>query len=231
MRQIGDEIWVHEDSMKMLGTKLGLRMTIVRLQDGQLWVHSPTAISTSLQQEINTLGSVRYLIAPNNHHSKWLQDWIDVYPDAEVYVSAGIPRKVPLSNYHILQRGMENVWQDDLEWQTMPSVPTLNETIFFHSRSSSLIVTDLVQNYPEKTNKSGFAGAMSKFVFEPIGFKGRCIHPLLKMSFTIKDKAAFNRFIQSVEQWQFDKIIVAHGKIIEDEAKSVFSSLMSRFSS
>ena len=229
MRQIGDDIWVHEDSMKMLGNKLGLRMTIVRLKDGRLWVHSPTAISPSLQQEINALGSVRYLVAANNHHSKWLQDWIDAYPDAEVYVSAGIPRKVPLSNYHILQRGMENVWQGDLEWQTMPSVPVLNETVFFHSRSSSLIVTDLVQNYPENPNKTGFAGAMTKYVFEPIGFKDCCVHPLLKMSFTIKDKTAFSRFVQSVQDWEFDKIVVTHGDIIENEAKAVFAGLISRF--
>ncbi|PSU35603.1 DUF4336 domain-containing protein [Photobacterium lutimaris] len=229
MRQIGDDIWVHEDSMKMLGTKLGLRMTVIRLQDGRLWVHSPTAISPSLQQAVNELGPVGYLVAANNHHSKWLQDWIEVYPDAEVYVSAGIPRKVPLSNYHILQSGMENVWQDDLEWLTMPSVPMFNETVFYHSRSNSLIVTDLVQNYPENPNKAGFAGAMTKYIFEPIGFKGFCVAPPLKMGFTLKDKPAFSRFLQSVQDWDFTQIIVTHGDIIEKEAKAKFASLSSRF--
>ncbi|AJR06418.1 DUF4336 domain-containing protein [Photobacterium gaetbulicola] len=231
MRQIGDGIWVHEDSMKMLGTKLGLRMTVIRLSDGRLWVHSPTAISPALKQQIDELGSVCFLVAANNHHSKWLQDWIEAYPDAEVYVSAGIPRKVPLSNYHILQRGMENEWQDDLEWQTMPSVPLFNETVFFHHRSKSLIVTDLVQNYPENTTHNGLAGAMTKYVFEPIGFKGRCVAPPLKMGFTIKDKPAFYRFIQSVQEWDFDKIIVTHGDIIEDDAQTVFANLSSRFAS
>ncbi|MGR5063745.1 DUF4336 domain-containing protein [Photobacterium sp. DNB22_13_2] len=229
MRQIGENIWVHEDSMKMMGTKLGLRMTVVRLQDGRLWVHSPTAISSSLQQAINELGPVRFLVAANNHHSRWLQDWIEAYPEAEVYVSAGIPRKVPLSNYHILQSGMENVWQDDLEWLTMPSVPLFNETVFYHRRSNSLIVTDLVQNYPENPNNPGFAGAMTKYVFEPIGFKGCCVAPPLKMGFTLKDKPAFNRFIQSVQEWDFNQIIVTHGDIIEEDAKAKFASLSSRF--
>lgn len=229
MRQIGTNIWVHEDSMKMMGTQLGLRMTVIRLADGSVWVHSPTAIDPELQQQVDEIGPVKHLIAANNHHCKWLQDWNEAYPDAELYVSAGIPHKVPLSNYHILQPGMENAWAEDIDRKTMPSVPMFHETVFFHKPSQSLIVTDLIQNYPDTSHLTGLVGVMSKYVFEPIGFKGCCVAPPLKMGFIIKDKPAFERFIQQIQNWDFQRIVVTHGDIIEEDAKPVFSQLVNRF--
>lgn len=229
MRQIGENIWVHEDSMQMLGAPLGLRMTIVRLSNGGLWVHSPTALSPQLQEGIAALGQVAYLVAASNNHSKWLQDWCEAYPEAEVYVSAGIPCKVPLTHYHILQAGMENVWAGDFEWQSMPSVPLFNETVFYHVPSQSLIVTDFIQHYPEQDDYAGMVGMMTKYVFEPIGFKGCCVAPPLKMGFTLKDKPAFKRFISHIEAWAFTRIVVTHGAIIEDDAKAIFQDLTRRF--
>ncbi|QSV16287.1 DUF4336 domain-containing protein [Photobacterium ganghwense] len=228
MRQIGENLWVHEDSMSMMGTRLGLRMTIIRLADRAVWVHSPTAMSDRLKHQVDGIGQVKYIVAANNAHSKWLQEWCEAYPDADAYVSAGIPRKVPLSNYHILQKGMENVWKEDLLWETMPHVPLFNETVFFHQPSRSLIVTDMIQNYPEQ-EPEGMAGLLTKYVFEPIGFKGCCVAPPLKMGLTIKDKQAFARFIDHIRQWDFERIVVTHGDIIEDDAKTIFSDLTARF--
>ena len=228
MQKIGDDLWVHDDSMKFAGTKLRLRMTVVKLSDGSLWVHSVTALTPELKQEIDELGEVKYIVAASNAHNTWLQDWCEAYPDAEAYVSAGIPRKVPLSNYHILRDGLENVWQGDLEWEFMPGVPMFNETVFYHKKTQSLIVTDLIQNYPDHV-PTGFAGIMTKYVFQPIGFKGTCIAPPLKMGFIIKDKPKFTEFIRNVQGWDFKRIIVTHGNIIEDNAKSVFTDLCVRF--
>ncbi|WP_299017600.1 DUF4336 domain-containing protein [uncultured Photobacterium sp.] len=228
MRKIGDDLWVHDDSMKMVGTRLGLRMTVAKLTGGGVWVHSPTAISPELRREIDEIGTVECIVAASNAHNLWLQDWCEAYPDADVYVSAGIPRKVPLSKYHILQRGMENPWEADFDWETMPSVPMFNETVFLHKKTSSVIVTDLIQNYSDEL-PSGFAGVMTKYVFQPIGFKGTCIAPPLRIGYMIKDKPMFTNFIRHVQEWDFERIIVTHGDIIEDNAKSVFTDLCTRF--
>ncbi|PSW20766.1 DUF4336 domain-containing protein [Photobacterium sanctipauli] len=228
MQQIGENIWAREDSMKMMGSKLGLRMTIIRLSDGSVWLHSPTALSDELKQQIDAIGPVKAIVAASDNHSKWLQEWCDAYPDADAYVSAGIPRKVPLSNYHIIQQGMENPWQDDLIWATMPSVPFFNETVFFHEKSGSLIVTDMIQNHPEN-KATGLAGFMNNYIFEPIGFKGKCVAPPLKMGFAIKNKPAFSTFIREIQSWDFSQIVVTHGAIIADDAQGVFKDISARF--
>ena len=93
MKDLGENIWVHEDVMSLAGSKLRLRMTIVKLLSGNLWVHSPTALSSELKKKIEALGSVKFIVGPNNGHNIWLSEWQDAFPDAALFVTPGIPKK------------------------------------------------------------------------------------------------------------------------------------------
>ena len=70
---------------------------------------------------------------------------------------------------------------------------------------------------------------MAKYIVEPMGFKGMCVAPPLKMGFTIKDKQKFSLFIKKIQSQDFARIIVTHGDIIESNAKQIFASLTERF--
>ena len=228
MKNIGEDIWVHEDVMAMAGTELSLRMTIVRLTDGRLWVHSPTALSPELTSKINELGPLAFIVGASNGHNKWLQQWQQAFPDAALYVSGGIPKKLKLTHYHVLDDAFDNIWAEDLEREYMPGVSFFNESVFLHKKSQSLIVTDFIQNHSQETPQ-GLAGFVTKFIFRPLGFKGICVAPPLKMGFTIKDKGNFSDFVSKVQHWPFERIIVTHGNVIEADAKQIFSDLCRRF--
>jgi len=228
MKNIAEDIWVHEDQMKMAGAPLRLRMTVVRLSDGRLWVHSPTALSPALEQEVNNLGEVAFIVGASNGHNKWLQQWQQAFPEAGLYVSGGIPDKLHLTKYQLLDEHFDNLWHDDLEREYMPGVSFFQESVFLHKKSKSLIVTDFIQNYSDET-PPGLAGVITKCIFRPLGFKGMCVAPPLKMGFTIKDKQSFADFVSRVKNWPFERIIVTHGDIIEDNAGEVFAGLCSRF--
>lgn len=228
MKEIGKNIWVHDDAMSLAGKQLGLRMTIVKLSNGGLWVHSPTAISPELMEEMEGLGSVSFIVGASNGHNIWLREWQDAFPDAVLYVSGGIPKKLKLTNYQILGESHENIWKEDLAWEFMLGVPFFSESVFLHKKTKSLIVTDLIQNYPDE-RPSGFSGFMTKYFFETLGFKGTCVAPPLKMGFMIKDKPNFTLFIEKILNWEFERIIVTHGDIIDVNAKQVFANLCERF--
>ncbi len=110
----------------------------------------------------------------------------------------------------------------------MDGVPFFGESLFLHRASSSLIVTDLVQNHRGQEH-TGLAKVMSKLVLEPIGFKDICLAPPLRLKFMIKDRPAFVAFINAIQAWDFDRIIVTHGDIIEDDAKGTLARLCERF--
>ncbi|WDE07188.1 DUF4336 domain-containing protein [Thalassomonas viridans] len=228
MRNIGEDIWVHEDVMIMAGAPLRLRMTIVRLSDGRLWLHSPTALSPALKQEVEALGPVTFLVGASNGHNKWLLQWQEAFPEAGLYVSGGIPKKLNLGKYHLLDEAFDNIWREDLEREYMPGVSFFNESVFLHKKTRSLIVTDFIQNHSDET-PPGLAGVLTKCIFRPLGFKGKCLAPPLKMGFTIKNKVDFAAFVTRVKNWEFERIVVTHGDIIETDAGQVFAGLCERF--
>ncbi|RYF73771.1 MAG: DUF4336 domain-containing protein, partial [Comamonadaceae bacterium] len=58
-----------------MGLKLPLRMTIIRLKNGDLLLHSPTPFSPEVAKAVEGLGRVRHLVAPNIAHWTFLADW------------------------------------------------------------------------------------------------------------------------------------------------------------
>ena len=66
LKPVGDDIWIVDGpSIKFYKLPFTTRMTVVRLQNGDIWVHSPTKICGDLKDQIDALGPVRHLIAPN----------------------------------------------------------------------------------------------------------------------------------------------------------------------
>jgi hypothetical protein len=228
MRKISDAIWVHEDTMPLMGTRLPLRMTVIQLNDQRLWVHSPTAPTSALLAAINRLGPVGCLVAAGNHHHRWLQAWHQAFPDATLYVSRGIPQKTGISQYQLLNEQSDALWRPELAHATMPATPFFDESVFLHHASQSLIVTDLIQNYTDHHPGSLTEQIMHR-LFTAAGFKGLCIAPPLKLGFVIQDKTRFATFVRTIQNWDFDKIIVTHGAIITNNAPVVFSQLCARF--
>jgi hypothetical protein len=69
LKKVGDEIWIYEGSIvSFYGFPFPTRMTVVRLEDGSLWIHSPEKINNELVDELLNLGNVKYLISPNKLH-------------------------------------------------------------------------------------------------------------------------------------------------------------------
>ena len=229
MREVAEDIWIQEDSLKLGAVTLGLRMTIVRLTDGGLWIHSPTRLNDAIHARVAGLGPVSCLVAPNNGHNLFLMDWAEEYPGAEVFCARGIPKKLPeLTEYTLLENEVGSPWPEDLHMQVMEGFPFLDECIFLHRSSGSLIVTDLVQNH-RNTEQQGLGRLQQKLMLEPLGFKDICLAPPLRFRFMIKDPEAFRASVSEVLSWPFERIILTHGEILLDDARPTLHRLCERF--
>ncbi len=56
-------IWVKEYPIHFFGMDIRARVTVVRLSDGTLWVHSPCEMDAETQATLNGLGEVRCILA------------------------------------------------------------------------------------------------------------------------------------------------------------------------
>jgi len=64
LNQLGSIIWTVEGPQVIFaGAPMHTRMTVVKLSDGSLWLHSPVELNPVIQRAIDKLGPVRVLIA------------------------------------------------------------------------------------------------------------------------------------------------------------------------
>ena len=69
LKKIADNLWVVDGEevrmdFKFFKVPFSTRMTVIRLKNGDIWLHSPIKPSDNLLSEIKQLGEVKHLIAP-----------------------------------------------------------------------------------------------------------------------------------------------------------------------
>lgn len=213
----------------MLGTRLGLRMILVKLSDDTFWMCAPTPHNPQLENRVAAMGTIRYIVAPSNGHSLFLEDWHRAFPDAAVYVAKGIPKKRPgIRNYTLLRDTATPPWHEDLATIPMDGAPFFDEHMFYHGRSKTLLVTDFFQNYTGVEQK-GLGRILTKLIFEPIGFKGKCLAPPLKTRFVVKDRRALRASLDRLWALDIECVVPAHGVIFDKDAKQDIRGLCKRF--
>ena len=226
MERLHDALWIQDDDGMVAGLRLRRRATVVQLASGGLWVHSPTPLTPRFQSELVAIDEVAFLVAPNNGHCSWIGDWANAYPRAEIHVAAGVPAKQSrLRVDRIMSLTVEPRWASDFDQSTMIGAPLFDESVFLHKASRSLIVSDLIQNH-NRSDQRGVGKLIARFASEPQGYKGLCLAHQLKRAGTIEDREAFTKFLDKIDGWHFDRIIVAHGDVVEDRAREVLTDLL-----
>ena len=185
------------------------RMTVVRLADGGLFLHSPIQLDAGLRAELDEVGEVRAIVAPNKFHHVYADDCRKAYPNAKLYGAPGLPEKRKDLTFDGLLADEPRVeWRGDIEQQRIRGMSMLNEVAFFHPASRTLILTDLVFNVP--ADRPWGIPILSGL----LGVGGR-LGPSRLGRWLIRDKPATRASLGQIMRWDFDRVIVAHGDIIE----------------
>ena len=214
LRSIADDLWVAEQPLRYLGVALTTRMTIIRLVDGSLIIHSPIHLSSELREAAANVGRVRFIIAPNRFHHLSIPDWQQAYPDAQTFCAPGLDTKrADLKFTAILGDDPPAVWAEEMEQVFMGAFPPLNEVVFFHRKTGTLIFTDLLFNIVRHESAYG------RFLLRLDGaFHG----PAIPRSFRLllrRRRPECAAFLNRLLSWDFDRVILAHGEIIDSDAK------------
>ncbi len=152
-KPVGPDIWIVDSGpLRVMGVvPLPVRMTVVRLGDGGLLLHSPTRFSPGLLRDLEGIGPVRHLVAPNSAHWSFVQDWQRELPRAVTWAAPGLRarRQVRRSGLRIdreLRPEASESWPDELRQLQLRGAGGFCEIALFHEGSRTLILTDLVVN-------------------------------------------------------------------------------------
>jgi hypothetical protein len=130
------DLWSIPALQTFLGWELGTRMTVVRLQQGGLWLHSPVAMTDELKGAVAELGDVCYVVAPTNFHHLYVGPWLEAWPDAVLYGAPGLGKKrKDLSFTGMLDGASTLPFADEIDSvHHRPANKGLAETTFIHRR-------------------------------------------------------------------------------------------------
>lgn len=219
MESVAEGIWSIRAPLTVLGfIQLNTRMTIVRLQDGSLWIHSPVPFTEEYKQSLDALGEVRFIVAPSCFHHMFVLPWKEAYPEAQLCVAKGLPKKrKDLGEVTLL--GEDEIWPDFAQ-QRIEGMPVLNEMLFFHRESQTLIATDFLFYMPQASGFTGFYAWLN-------GFKQRVTTPLL-FRMAIKDQKKFRTSLQKIRAWSPKNISMCHHYIYKEGAEEALAGALDR---
>lgn len=224
LEALAPDLWVQAVPYRALGLWLGRQLVVVRLPDGGLWVHSPIPWHDGLRRELATLGPVRHVVGPNCFHDECLREFQQEYPDATFHAAPGLAAARPDIRFAALPLGSvaPPAWAGCLEQHLVAGMPRLNEVVFFHPRSRTLLLADLAFNLgppaPWLTQLGlRLSGAWNRFA------------PTRTCRLLIRDRAATRASLQRILAWDFDRVVVGHGRNVphggRDALRSAFAFL------
>ncbi len=213
LSKVADNIWRTERPLRFFGFEMGTRMTVVRIDDA-LWVHSPVELDDTLKQELDALGNVRWIVAPNRFHHLYVLSFVAAYPQAETFCCPGLQTKRPdVSFTSELSTGISE-WASEFDCTLVGGAPIMNELLFCHRGSQTLIATDLFFNMGRVEDH-----APTRWMLKLDGAYDQLAAPRSFKYLLMRDRGKLKTSVDIMLDWQFDRAIMAHGSVVDSGAK------------
>lgn len=220
LKQVAEGVFEVTSELKLgLGFVLPIRSTILVQGSGEVTIVSPIRFDEATSAAIDALGPVTRIIAPNKFHHLFLGKAAKRWPAARVYAAPGLGEKRKDLHIDEVLSGGEGSLGPDLSWLEMAGAPALREIAVVHQPSRTLILTDLVFNI---VSPRGF---MTGLVLRIMGTFGRLAQSRLVRA-SIRDKAKAAASARRMLELDFDRLVVAHGDVIESGAKEKLSPVL-----
>lgn len=216
LEQLAPDLWVATRPLKLWIGDIGSRMTVIRMASGDLMLHSPVELDDPTKKAVTELGTVRWLVGPCLVHHFYLPQWQAAFPEAALCGAPGLAEKRKDLPFSVrLPEEAPGSWDDVLRLELIGGAPFMNEVVFLHAPSRTLILTDLAFNRPAGTPDGAalfhrLVGARNHF------------GPHRIIRFGMRDRAAGRRSIDRILEWDFDRIVVSHGAVLESGGKNAF---------
>lgn len=194
-------IHTFEAPQRFYGVQVGCRMTAMAL-DGGLLLHSPIDLEPAA---LVPLGTPRWLLAPNKLHHLYVGPWIE--RGLESWAAPGLPEKRPDLRFdHVVEDACEP-FGDAVRFIPLRCFKMTNEVVVLHRPSRTLVVTDLAFHFDKSAPWATRAAMWCS------GAYPGCKVSLLERWGVKRDVARAE--IAGLLDLDFDRLIMAHGAIIE----------------
>ena len=213
MKQLAENLWTLHYSLPLLGDYLGRNVTLIRLSSGDLIIHSTAPFTPEDVADIKAVGRPAYLVEAYNKHDTFAKEGREAFPDVPYLAPAGFSEvtKFPTA----LLDPAPAAWAGQVDILELAGKPSDPEFVMLHRASRTLIVADLLFNVSKEA-------PLGPRIFGWAAVRSQDHEPGLPRPEThaVEDQVAFRASMQTILNWDFDRIIVGHGEVIEHDGKT-----------
>jgi hypothetical protein len=216
LRPFAEGVWVDSEPVHNFGN-IGLRltatMTVLRLGDKGLLLHSPVAMTAERRAAVAALGTVTHLYAPNLYHHLWIGEWAAAFPAARLHAPAGLAKKrrdLRIDRVHGAAPEPDFAGViDELPIEGF----RLHESVLVYRPARTLVVADLVHNVGRPQH------GWTKLYTRTMGFYDRVALSRMLRWAAFSDRAAARRSFDALLALPFDRLVVGHGEPLATGAR------------
>ena len=218
LKPVGKDLWVVDGLIVRMAFPGGsepfaTRMVVVRLANRDLFLWSPTEPDEGLREEIDALGPVRHLVSPNKLHYVHICAWKRACPEATAWASPGVMERAASRGAEVcfdrdLVDEPEGAWQADLYQLIFRGSRFMEEVVFFHRKTRTLILADYIENF--EVEKVGFFYAWMLRLAGVADPDGKA--PIAARLTFLGRKEEARLSLEEMLAWRPEKVIMAHGR-------------------
>jgi len=215
---VPDLLWTDFHPMRMAGLPVGRRMALARGANGQIVVFSPLPISEQHVSELRSLGEPAAFVIPSRFHENHFEGYFDRFPNSVFFAGKASLGDHPKWKLAELSHARPELTGFDVV--KVEGMPMVQEHVFFHRVTRTLIIADLLFNIPD------MGGWFAPILLKMAGMGGKP-GPSRLWRALIKNPAEFASSLARIRDLDFDRIIPGHGGIIGADTKAVFDDAFS----
>ncbi|RKQ95592.1 DUF4336 domain-containing protein [Maricaulis maris] len=218
LRCLSDGIWTASGDVvtAAAGFHYPTRMVVIRLDDDRLWVWSPVALNEARKREIDALGLVAHIVAPNSLHHLALSDWQSAYPAARLHGAPGMAAQLPDLKFDTeLTDTADPAWAGQIDQVVVPGNRITTEVVFYHRSSGTVIFTDLIQHLPDDWY-SGWRSWVARW--DRMTGPEPAVPGKFRLAF--RDRKRARAAIDRIFAWPARTVLFAHGEPVRDDAQA-----------
>jgi hypothetical protein len=222
-RQLADDVVVMSFPLRFFGIDFMRNVTLLRLRDGRVVIHSTAPFTEKDVAAIRAFGEPAWLVDATLLHETFAKGGSAAFP--------GVPYLAPSGFAEISGVATQSLDPPLPEWASEIQVLRIdgtrkNEHVFFHVRSRTLVVADLFFSFPAETR--GWARFFARRI---MGLPPSLFGVSRFFRMLINDKDAFERSMRRILEWDFERVVVAHHQPLTTAARAAVEGALGNVAS
>jgi hypothetical protein len=222
-QQLADDVVVMSLPLRFFGIDFGRNVTLLRLSDGRVVIHSTAPFTQKDVAAIRAFGEPAWLVDATLLHDTFAKEGSAALPGVPYLAPSGFKKVSGVATQPLDPPPSD--WAGEIEVLRIEGTRK-NEHVFFHRQSRTLVVADLFFSFPAETR--GWARFFARRI---MGLPPSLFGVSRFFRMLINDKDAFERSIRRMLEWDFERVVVAHHQPLATAARAAVEGALRKVAS